>query len=162
MSDKSGAIFSPCRTWRYVLWREWDPERAKVMFIGLNPSTADEVKNDPTVTRCINYAKAWGYGGIYMMNIFAFRATDPRDMKAAPDPVGPENNHFLWKTAAKAGLPLIAAWGTHGTFQNREHQVLELLKREFPIYCLGKTKDGHPKHPLYLKKDLNPIPLFDG
>lgn len=88
-------IFSPCREYRYTLYREWAPGDKVVMFIGLNPSTADEVNNDPTVRRCINYAKQWGYTGMYMTNIFAYRATDPNVMKAHPEPVGAENDHYL-------------------------------------------------------------------
>lgn len=157
---KSGAIFSPCRTWRYQLWREWDKSKHKIMFVGLNPSTADETKDDPTVRRCINYAKAWGFGGMFMMNIFAFRATDPQDMKAVHLPIGPENDAYLLRTAAMSPL-LIAAWGTHGVYRDRGNQVIELLDEKFRLYCMGKTKDGFPKHPLYLRKDVCIEPLTE-
>ena len=111
-------IFSPFREYRYTLYREWAPGDKVVQFIGLNPSTADEVKNDPTVTRCINYAKAWGYTGMYMTNIFAFRATDPAVMKAHPEPVGEENDHYLSMIARESEI-VVAAWGTHGAYLNR-------------------------------------------
>ena len=148
-----GTIFSPCRDYRYTLYREWAPGDKIVQFIGLNPSTADEVKNDPTVTRCINYAKQWGYTGMYMTNIFAFRATDPAVMKAHPEPVGEENDHYLSMIARESEI-VVAAWGTHGAYRNRGQQVKQLIQ---DLYCLRITKDGHPSHPLYLPKNLVPI-----
>ena len=146
-------IFSPFREYRYTLYREWAPGDKVVQFIGLNPSTADEVKNDPTVTRCINYAKQWGYTGMYMTNIFAFRATDPAVMKAHPEPVGEENDHYLSMIARESEI-VVAAWGTHGAYRNRGQQVKQLIQ---DLHCLRITKDGHPSHPLYLPKNLVPI-----
>ena len=104
-------------------------------FIGLNPSTADEIKNDSTVTRCENFAFEWKYGGVFMLNIFAFRATDPRRMKAAPDPVGPDNDAYILRVADKAGL-IVAAWGNHGAYMYRDLAVRELLFHK-DVYCLG-------------------------
>lgn len=152
--EMSNAEFSPCRTWRYTLTRVWDKSKPMAMFVGLNPSTADEVRNDPTVRRCIGFAQDWGYGGLIMTNIFAFRATDPKVMKKAEDPVGPENDKWLIRSAEKAGL-VVAAWGTHGIHMNRERLVLDLFRgwEDRRLTCLGKTKAGHPKHPLYLPKD---------
>lgn len=152
--DASGAEFSECRTWRYVLWRRWDWKgyANQVMFIGLNPSTADEREDDPTIRRCIRFAKDWGYGGLLMMNAFAFRATDPKDMKAAIDPIGPGNNEALAYRRTQVGL-IVAAWGSHCT-PEREKEVCEVIGR--PIHCLGRTKDGRPKHPLYLRADTKP------
>ena len=92
---ESSAVFSECRRYRYVLRRIWDREKSPAMFVGLNPSTADEVRNDPTVTRCIGYAQRWGAGGLIMTNIFAFRSTDPNGLLAIEDPVGPLNNRWL-------------------------------------------------------------------
>lgn len=152
----SDAVFSPCRKWRYSFWRIWDKRRPMVLFIGLNPSTATEIDNDPTVTRCINYAKAWGFGGMYMANIFSYRATDPRVMKAFADPVGPQNDAWLLKMHRQSKMA-VAAWGTHGTHLDRESQVIKLFEG-LSLYCLGLTKDQHPKHPLYLKRDLEPAP----
>lgn len=154
----SDADFSPCRTWRYTLYRVWDKGKSYVMFIGLNPSTADERRNDPTVRRCMGYAREWGYGALVMTNIFAFRATDPKVMKAAKDPVGPENDSWLQRKAETAGI-VVAAWGTHGVHRGREDAVrLMFIQRKVRLMCLGKTKGGHPKHPLYLPKDAKPVP----
>lgn len=148
------AKFSPCRKYRYSLWRIWDASRPYVMFIGLNPSTADETEDDPTVRRCINYATAWGYGGLCMTNIFSFRTTDPKVMKAELLPIGPDNDKSLLACAKDAGI-VIAAWGTHGTHMQRNNAVIKTIAS---LYCLEITKDGHPSHPLYLKKTLMPIP----
>jgi len=149
-------IFSTCRQYRYTLWREWDMINPSfAMIVGLNPSTADETKDDPTVRRCIEYAKSWGYGALCMTNIFAFRATDPKDMKSAGDPVGPDNNLWLRRIADYADI-VIAAWGTHGNYCGRDNAVLAILDS---VSCLGVTKAGHPKHPLYLPKGLQPIPF---
>ena len=148
-------VFSACRTYRYALWREWIGGEGYAMFIGLNPSTADEVQDDPTIRRCIAYAKAWGYSAMCMTNIFAFRATDPNDMKEALDPVGQENDSYLLKLSRDAGI-VIAAWGVHGTFGGRNRAVMSMIPR---LYCLKITKDGHPGHPLYLPKTITPIQL---
>ncbi|QOJ19522.1 MAG: DUF1643 domain-containing protein [Gammaproteobacteria bacterium] len=146
-------IFSPCRNYRYTLYREWAPGDKVVMFVGLNPSTADEVQNDPTVRRCINYAKGWGYDGMYMANIFAFRATDPAVMKAHHEPVGRENDHYLQQMAQSSSV-IVAAWGTHGAHLGRGDEVKKLIRG---LHCLRLTKDGHPGHPLYLPKNLMPV-----
>jgi hypothetical protein len=154
-SLESTATFSPHRTYRYSLWRRWGDEAAGyVMFIGLNPNTADELKDDPTVRRCIQYAKDWGYGAICMTNIFAFRETDPAVMKAHPSPVGPENDATLSHLAAQAQL-VVAAWGTDGAHMGRQAEVRRLLPN---LHCLSRTKEGFPGHPLYLKKTLRPMP----
>jgi hypothetical protein len=155
MSNRQ-TIFSPCRRYRYTLWREYDMfNPSYVMFIGLNPSTADEVQDDPTIRRCIGYAKDWGYGALCMMNLFAFRATDPRVMKSAKDPVGPENDAWLARCARDAGL-VVAAWGAHGSYRDRDEEVLKLIDN---VMCLGKTKEGYPRHPLYLKRTEKPQAL---
>ena len=166
MSDlftQSGATFSDCRKWRYKLWRIWDTTIKPMNVIALNPSTADERLNDPTITRCITRATAGGYGGLIMTNIFAFRATDPRVMKAYPEPIGPDNDAHLIDAANSAGI-VIAAWGTHGEQRNpkrpdldrRGQKVLELL-RDIDIFALRFTKAGGPSHPLYLPAALQPI-----
>ncbi len=152
----SSAIFSPCRKYRYTLTRIWNGNKPLASFIGLNPSTADEIKNDPTVTRCINYAKRWGYGGIIMLNIFAFRATVPKMLKSAAEPIGKDTD--VWITAKSQETDLtIACWGTHGEFMDRGKEVLKLLN---DFKCLGITKHGYPKHPLYLRNDLEPIDFY--
>lgn len=150
----SGAEFSRCRRYRYVLWRQWDWQgyANQVMFVGLNPSTADETEDDPTIRRCIRFAKDWGYGGILMANAFAFRATDPRVMKAASDPVGRDNDEKLRYWGTQVGL-IVAAWGAHCPV-DREREVCSVIGR--PVHCLGTTKAGAPKHPLYLRADTKP------
>lgn len=148
------AIFSPDRKYRYALWREWIGGTGCVMFIGLNPSTADEVQDDPTVRRCINYAKAWGYRKLCMTNLFAWRATDPHDMKSVADPIGPANNSVLWHSADYASV-IVAAWGTHGAYMGRGAAVRAMLPG---LKCLRITKGGFPAHPLYLPKTLTPQP----
>ena len=145
--------FSPCRTWRYTWTHVWDAKGPVLMVIGLNPSTADETRPDPTVTRCVSYAKSWGFGGLIMTNAFAYRATLPRDLRAAPDPVGPDNDFWLRRMSEGAEI-ILAAWGNHGLWQDRQDQVLSLLGRQ--VYCLGVTKEGAPRHPLYLRKDAEP------
>ena len=125
------------------------------MFIGLNPSTADETKDDPTITRCINYAKAWGYGGVCMANLFSFRATKPKVMLDAADPVGKENDRWLVELSGKAGL-VVAAWGNTGSYMRRSQQVRRILPN---LHCLKLNKSGEPAHPLYLKASLRPMPL---
>lgn len=126
------------------------------MWIGLNPSTADEINNDPTVRRCIGYAQSWGYEGMCMTNIFAFRATDPKVMKAQTDPVGPDNDRHLIATAKDAKL-IVAAWGVHGSHLGRGRKVRQMIQN---LHYLALTKKGIPRHPLYLRKTLEPI-LWD-
>jgi len=152
----SGAVFSKNRKHRYALWRVWDSKKPPAMFIGLNPSTADETENDPTVTRCIERSKQMGHGGLLMGNIFAFRATDPDVLLVARDPVGPETDEWLLHMARKASV-IVAAWGAHGKHLDRGRTIVELL-RGHPLMCLGQTKGGHPKHPLYLAYSLRPVP----
>lgn len=151
--------FSDCRRYRYVWMTAWDNDLPPCQFIGLNPSTADENGPDPTVRRCIAFAKAFGCGQLLMLNLFAFRATDPHEMKAAEDPVGPLHDDILKAlselTAHSRGL-IIAAWGTHGGYLDRASRVRELLKG-VPLHYLKLTKDGCPGHPLYLKGDLKPV-----
>ena len=151
-------VFSPCRTWRYTLRHTWmdvfDTEERAIVWIGLNPSTADENQLDPTLRRIRGYSKAWGYNTFYMLNIFAFRATDPRNMRQATDPIGPENDRWILETA-QSTTRIMCAWGRNGTYLNRQHAVVALLK-DSGLYYLEKTKDGIPKHPLYLKASLQP------
>ncbi len=157
-----GAEFSPCRTWRYRLTRIWDATKPAVMFIGLNPSTADESEDDPTVRRCLGYAQRWGHGSLLLCNLFAFRSTQPRGLWTAADPIGPENDNTILKTAKHLlasetpGL-VVCAWGNHGAFRDRSTEVLLLLdQHEIRVYALAVTKANEPKHPLYLQGDLLP------
>ena len=93
--SKSGAVFSDCRKYRYALWRIWDGNKSLAMIIGLNPSTADETLNDPTITRCINFARSWEYGGVLVANLFGFRATSPNELRVYHEPVGKENDYWV-------------------------------------------------------------------
>lgn len=152
------AVYSDCERYRYSLSRTWDPRGKKVLFVMLNPSTATEVQNDPTVERCERRARTLGYGGFRVANIFAWRATDPRDMRAAFDPVGPENDSTLIESA-KWTDHIIAAWGTHGVHQGRGHMVAQMLQQQSkPLFHLGLSKAKHPKHPLYIAYSQHPIP----
>lgn len=146
---------SDCRRYRYALWRTWDGSKSLVMFIGLNPSTADETADDPTLIRCMNFARSWGYGGVCMANLFAFRATEPTEMKSSDDPVGVENNRWLERLANDAAL-VVAAWGNDGSFLNRSADIRLLLPE---LHCLKMNKSGEPAHPLYQPARLKPIPM---
>lgn len=146
------ALFSECRRYRYTLRRHWGGRRGYAMFVGLNPSTADEERDDPTVRRCIGYAQSWGYSGLCMTNIFAFRATDPAVMLAEPDPVGPDNDYWLLESARRAAI-VVAAWGVHGAHRDRHAAVRGLLPS---LHLLRLTQQGYPGHPLYLPKALTP------
>ena len=129
------------------------------MFVMLNPSTADETINDPTVSRCIDYSNMWGYSNLIVCNLFAYRATLPSDMKKVDDPVGTDNDHWIATSALQADR-IIVAWGTHGSYKSRSRHVLENVLKvkdaDVNVYHLGLTKGGEPKHPLYLKKLVEP------
>lgn len=148
------ASFSLCRTYRYALWRTWQTDAGVVLFVGLNPSTADETSDDPTIRRCVRFARDWGYGGMCIANLFAFRATHPRDLLRAPSPIGPDNDHWLGHLAETAAL-VVAAWGNHGVHGGRASAVRQMLG---PIHCLRMTGSGQPAHPLYLPATLIPQP----
>ena len=153
---QTGAIFSPCRTYRYILWRVWDISRPLVLFIALNPSTADERKNDPTIRREIDFATRWGGGGLIKGNLFGFRSKDPSALARVIDPVGPENDKTIREFAADC-LIKVAAWGADkAVTEARVEAMLGILGE---CHCLGVTKDGHPKHPLYLAKKTPLVPF---
>ena len=146
----STAIYSDCERHRYSLTRIWDGAGTRVNFVMLNPSTATEVQNDPTVERCERRARTLGYGSFAVTNIFAWRDTDPKAMRAAEDPVGADNDAVILERATWA-TDVIAAWGTHGAHLDRGDQVAMMLSRlNRPLFHLGLSKAGHPKHPLYL------------
>lgn len=155
------AAFSPCRKWRYALAIIWDADLPPLIFFMLNPSTADAMKNDPTVTRCERRARALGFGGVVVINIFAFRATDPADMKKEADPVGPRNDEWIMaalRTAKITGGEVICAWGTHGHHMTRDTDCIALIfKTRMRPKILELTKHGFPKHPLYVAKAIDPV-----
>lgn len=143
-----GVLFDPTGAYRYRLWRVWAPDAPRLAFVLLNPNAADAVHDDPTIRRCVGFARAWGYGGVDVVNLFAWRTPNPRALRAAPDPVGPDNDAHLQAVAARAAL-VVAGWGVHGALAGRDVVVRRLLAG-YPLACLGLTKAGHPRHPLYL------------
>jgi hypothetical protein len=151
----AAATFSPCRTWRYTLHRDVAPltGSGRVAFIGLNPSTADETRDDPTIRRCIRFARDWGYAELVMLNAYAYRSTDPAGLWEVGDPVGPDNDEWIARESGAANL-VVCAWGVHCDEQ-REREVLALLPPRPRV--LGFTKDGHPRHPLYMRADTTPV-----
>ena len=152
------AEYSDCERYRYTLTRVWDAGGRRALFIMLNPSTATELQNDPTVERCERRARALDFGAFRVLNIFAYRATDPRDMRAAPDPVGPDNDAAILGSLAWADQ-VICAWGTHGAHLGRGPAVAALLRASgTPLFHLGLSKHGHPKHPLYIGYTVQPRP----
>jgi hypothetical protein len=155
--SETGAKFSRCRKWRYLLWRKWG-EGPVANFLMLNPSTADELKLDPSCTRARLYAERWGFGALIVTNLFGWRATDPGDMKAARDPVGSQNDPAIVAAAKKADL-VVCAWGNHGAHLDRSAAVLAQLRRSrVDLHMLRLNGNGEPAHPLYLPASLQPQP----
>lgn len=158
-SDRHGvgtAIYSSDEQYRYRLSRVWDPVGDRVCFLMLNPSTATEVKLDPTVTRCMNSARAWGYGSAEVVNIFAWRSTDPRQLKLTADPIGPGNDRSILSAARGAAL-IVAAWGSHGSYLDRATHVADMVTGSGnDLHALAYTAAGQPRHPLYLPGNLRP------
>lgn len=149
-----GAVISPCGRYRYALWRALNETRlhriVSVAFVMLNPSTADAMTNDATIRRCIGFAKRWWCGSLRVANLFALRSTDPEALKTADDPIGPENDAAIWSLCSDADR-VVLAWGAHGTLRGRGEAVRrDLIARGKKVYHLGLTKDGEPRHPLYL------------
>lgn len=157
----SRVVLSPCSTYRYQLHRRWASEGGAVLWLMLNPSTADAVRNDPTVERCERRARAWGFGGLWVGNVFAYRSTDPAALYCTPDPVGEDNDRHLVFMARQARM-VVCAWGQHGKFRDRAATVVRLLRANgVPLHSLKLTGSGQPSHPLYLPYDLQPQP-WDG
>jgi len=161
LNEKRETVFSDCRKYRYRLSQIWDESKAPLHWLMLNPSTADEVKNDPTVERCERRARMWGYGGSVVMNIFAYRATDPKDMRAQKDPVGPENDQWIRDLAKRSHeIDVIGGWGEHGAHMDRGKAVIDIFRQEKGMLSALKVNaSGHPKHPLYIGYKATPEPL---
>jgi hypothetical protein len=154
VTNASGALFSQCRRWRYLLWRRWDPALPVANFLMLNPSTADELKLDPSCTRARLYAERWGYGALIVTNIFGWRATDPAQMKAVGDPVGRGNDRAILRAARESQI-VVCAWGNHGAHRGRSQHVLSLLRDAgVPLHALRVNRAGEPAHPLYLRGNI--------
>lgn len=149
------AIFSDDGIYRYTLTRYLDAIEGNCVFVGLNPSTADATTDDATVRRCIRFARDWGYGRLTMVNLYAFRATNPRKLRAVDDPVGPDNDHHVSIAFGEADL-IVAAWGA-GAQRARLADFTRLFGT-WPFYALGRTKSAAPRHPLYMPADSEPIP----
>ena len=156
------AFMSPGKLYRYSLRRQWDEDLPLLVIVGLNPSTADAEKDDPTIRRCISFAKRDGYGGVVMLNVFAFRATDPKVMADARDPVGPQNAHIVESVVDREDV--LCAWGASAPsrLEPRIAMVLMRIKdRARRVLCLGKTNSGAPRHPLYVRGDT-PMEDYSG
>lgn len=159
-----GATFSACGEYRYDLTRRLAGGEGAVVFVMLNPSTADAFEEDPTVRRCVGFAHDWGYASLRVLNIFALRSTDPRGLRQCIDPVGPLNDEYLRRYCAPdKALRVVAAWGTHGAYLERGARALAILREARGdaggLCALTWTKEGHPGHPLYAKGDCVPLPV---
>lgn len=158
--EVGSARFSADGIYRYVLGRRWSHDESSfATFIMLNPSTADATVDDPTIRRCKGFAKSWGMGGLHVLNIYALRSTDPAGLWKVADPVGPENDEYLMRhalTGSAAGWPLIAAWGANARPDRVAHVLA--LPGMARLECLGVTKGGAPRHPLYLPATAERIP----
>lgn len=152
---EKGAIFSRCRKYRFTLWRVWDKSKMAVMFIGLNPSTANENINDPTIRRVIQFAFDWGYGGVYMLNLFAYVTTDPKELKTPQDLLS-DNDLWLINIGAKCDK-IIFAWGSFKEARERGKEIMKTFNGYG--YALAINRDGSPRHPLYVKKDVKLIKI---
>lgn len=150
----SKAVYSDCMDYRYMLCRFWEKRKRPVAYLMLNPSTATELQNDPTVERCHRRAIENKYGGFYVYNIFAYRATDPKDMKACAEPVGEHNDRFLKELFAdvkRGAIDLVCGWGNHGLHQNRQDKIFSMMvKYDIAPKAYGWNMSGSPKHPLYI------------
>jgi len=152
------ATLSACGKFRFTLVREWNPARPRLLFIMLNPSTADADVDDQTIRKCVTFAQRLGFGSIEVVNLFAYRATNPIDLKRAGWPVG-EGNDLVILGACTRAAEVICAWGAHARASQRAADVLEMISPWCHPLALAVTDDGVPKHPLYLRGDSKPFPL---
>lgn len=156
-----GAEFDEGRKYRYRLWRRWSPDFPIAYWIMLNPSTADEMKDDPTIRRCINFTRSWGCGGMEVVNLFAFRSKAPDSLLTCGDPVGPRNDEILQAIAPGKADRIIAAWGAFPQrLGHRDKHVYEMLKLR-NMLCLGMTLKGYPRHPLYVPSETKLEPFME-
>jgi hypothetical protein len=153
-----GAIFDANGSYRYSLWRSWSAYPPRIVFVLLNPSSADERRNDPTIRRCMGFARAWNFGSMEVVNLFASKATDYRELFKVSAPVGEDNDRFLLQAIERCST-VVLGWGTKGTLLGRDRQVIQMLAHRKDVYCLGITKEGQPRHPLYIKGDTNMMPF---
>lgn len=156
-TEQGGAIFDLTNTYRYTLWRQWDSCNLRVTFVMLNPSTADHIHNDPTIRRCIAFAQDWGYGSLEVVNLFAYRSSDPKQLRHIDAPIGPKNDTYLLQASSRSSR-VVFAWGNSGSLLRRDVEVQKLLSHCDPS-CLGLNYTGQPRHPLYLPKNTSLIPF---
>jgi len=157
VSMSRGAIIDG--RFRYLLWRTvGEASNGTVLFIMLNPSTADAQVDDPTLRRCMVFARTWGFARLEVCNLFALRTPDPAVLKRSRGAVGPKNDAYIRQACARASL-IVAAWGTNGGHRNRAENVSRLLEPQHQLFALRLTRTGHPAHPLYLPKTVTPEPL---
>ncbi len=149
---KMFADLSPCGRYRYLLTREWDAEPHKLVFVMLNPSAADAHSDDPTIRRCISFARREGCGGVIVANVFAWRSVSRRALAAANEPEGPRNGDTLRRVAATAQRPIVCAWGAYAGSKGASTASM-LQSAGAVLVCLGRTKSGAPRHPLYVRGD---------
>ena len=152
-----GATFSKCKIYRYRLWRIWDAKKPTVLFIMLNPSTAGSTMDDPTIKRCIGFAKSWGYGGLYVGNLFAYRSTQPKGLLKLNDAEGKQNQTHLLEMSKLCKIG-VCAWGNQSII-NKIIPNYQLKNLSIPLFYIELSKGGTPKHPLYLNSNLRPKPL---
>lgn len=156
------ATISPCGNYRYTLYRNWDITRSRLCWIMLNPSTADHQKDDPTIRSCVRISTAWGYGSLSVVNLFAYRATKPRDLLNVKNPIGPSNDFYIYDEL-QTSRGVVVAWGASGpgSAALRIERVMRMLRKlSIKPYCLGITDSGMPKHPLFIRSDVKPIPYL--
>lgn len=154
--EQKTADISDCETYRYNLSRIWDASKHPLVFVGLNPSTADATEDDNTIRTLRTRARKMGFGGLVVVNLFAFRSKNPWEMKAARDPVGPRNDQAI-RQATKGAQMVLFGWGTYGAHRGRDAEVRALVVgADINPFCLGRTKHGHPRHPLYISHKTQP------
>lgn len=163
-AENGSAVYDEQHTYRYLLTRKWDDGSPPICWVLLNPSTATASDNDPTIARAVGFSRSWGFGSLAVVNLFAQCGTDPVMLSTANDPVGPHNNVTITETAATSPT-VVLGWGTHGDTSNpatgvpRSREVLRMLDHLDPV-CLGRTRSGQPRHPLYLPGSLSPVPYL--
>ncbi|SRR5579884_90449 len=153
---ESGAVFDASGRYRYLLWRRWRREQRLLTFVMLNPSAADETVDDPTIRRCAGFARDAGFAGIRVVNLFAFRTSEPRSLRGLSEPADARNVSFLESALSEPG-PVCAAWGNNGW--PHAARLTERLRHRPDTHCLGRTKQGQPKHPLYLARTVTLQPF---
>ena len=162
LNSPSGAVFSEDKRYRYLLWRNWIPDnQRRLLWVMLNPSTANATHDDPTLASCRRISAHQGYGGLEIVNLFAYRTTDPQQLGSTCDPVGIENDECL-ELVVKAPTDIVVAWGELGVFRDRDCEVLDLLSQNAsgPLLCLGLLPNGCPRHPLYMPESTQPLPYL--